>query len=129
MKSAPKTLDPAARAKFREVARLLADRGGDALDNATVDLVTLYAAAFTRWSQAEAEIAKTGAVVRSQVGAAVQNPWLAVSQAALRQVVRLAGELKISPKSRTRKPAAEPEPDGLSQLLKLRPHLDDAATA
>jgi P27 family predicted phage terminase small subunit len=120
MKRPPAHLDGQARAKFREVARLLEQRG-DALDNATLDLVVAYAAAFTRWSQAEAEIAKTGAVVRSQVGAAIQNPWLAVSQAALRQVVRLAGELRLGPKTRrARKPASEPEPDGLSALLKLK---------
>jgi P27 family predicted phage terminase small subunit len=89
VKSAPKSLDPAARKKFNEIARLLTNRG-NMLDQAVVDLVAAYAAAFTRWSQAEAEIAKTGAVVRSQVGAAIANPWLNVSATALRQVVRLA---------------------------------------
>ena len=125
MKKAPSTLDEPARQKWAKVYKVL-DRRGDDLNQGVLDCITAYAAAWARWSAAEAEIATVGPIVRSQTGAAIANPWCAVSATALRQVVRLACELKLTPKAKG-KAAKAPKPeapaagggDPLEQELRL----------
>ena len=89
----PKHLCKIGRANWRELLPILEARGD--VDPATLDLLTCYAASWSSWLSAESDQDR----IR----------WLR----ALRQ---LAGELRLTPKSRTAKPKDERDP-----ILRLLP--------
>ncbi len=114
---APEHLDETARRKWKEIIPQLPDLGPGTLDAASA-----YCQAFSRWTQAEAEIQRIGAVVRSSGGTAAVSPFVTVAAQAQRQMRQWANELKLTPKSRTRrKKDTEEEPsDPIVRLLRAK---------
>lgn len=96
----PDHLDATAR---EEWGRLL-DEMGAVGTLARVDRATLAAhcVTYSRWIQAEQQIAATGTVIRTQAGEARVSPWVKVAQDCLAVLRQFAIELGLSPASRTR---------------------------
>ena len=87
----PCELDPVALDKWNDLVALVWDY---AWNPATGDALANYCVNWSRWQQAEGEIAKTGAVVKSPSGYPIQNPYLSISnraQAELRKWGRICG--------------------------------------
>ena len=89
----PKHLCKIGRAKWRELLPILEARGD--VDQGVLDLLSCYCQAWSRWLQAEDDQDR----IR----------WL-------RAIRQLAGELRLTPKSRTAKPKDERDP-----ILRLLP--------
>lgn len=80
-----------------------------------------YCQSWARWVKAEKEIAKMGEVVKSPSGYPIQNPWLAISNRALKQTESFIKEFGLSPSARTRVDIEKPyEPDEIDRLLDRR---------
>lgn len=84
----PSHLAGAALVEWQRMAELLPKQTDRALLEA-------YCVSYARWLVAEGELAKTGPVVRSPQGGAVQNPWLAVSRASLRDFVKCLADMGL----------------------------------
>lgn len=98
--SAPKWLSEAARAEWRRVVRDLHDTGV----LTTIDLAVLegYCVSYARWRAAESVLATSPEVVESDKGNLYMNPWLGVGRTALRDMLRFAQELGMTPSARSR---------------------------
>ena len=97
---APKQLDGPARAKWAEVMPVLQGRG--AVDQGTADALTAYCLAWARYAAAETALREHGPIVKSPSGYPIQNPWLAVANKAEEQLRKWAGELGLTPASKSR---------------------------
>lgn len=87
----PATLNPSAATRWKAVVPDLMARGSfDAV------LVERYCQVWARWQEAEQAVTKTGTLVRTQQGRAVQNPYLAVASKAARDVVALEMRLGLA---------------------------------
>jgi len=61
-----------------------------------------YCAAYARWVDAEEKLAQTAAVVRTQSGNAIQNPYVGVANRAMEIMHKFASEFGLTPSSRSR---------------------------
>lgn len=110
----PKGLSPAARKEYQRTGkRLLAASLMTKLDG---PLLAGFAAVWARWLDAEAELQRTGPVVRSPNGYPILSPFLVIANSCLKQLRLYANEFGMSPASRTRvaatdQPAVEDEFD------------------
>jgi P27 family predicted phage terminase small subunit len=85
-----------------------------------VDLGTLamYCQAYARWKDAEAAIASAGILTTNDKGVEIVNPAVRVSDMSVKQMVRLASELGITPASRSKVKADAPaKGKSLAELL------------
>ena len=96
----PRDLDKRARAAWRYYAPLLAEMRTIGL--ADREALACYCAAVSRRERAEEELAKTAPLVKSPSGYPVQNPWLAIANKAMEQMLKWGQELGLSPAARTR---------------------------
>lgn len=64
--------------------------------------MAFYCQAWATASEAEAEIKKTGRIVKSPSGFPMQNPWVGIYNAAQKQAKELLAEFGLSPSARTR---------------------------
>ena len=100
----PDHLDERARSKFTSTAEMLARHGiMTELDSGALDR---YAVVWCRWVDAEAEVKRRGAVLKTEVGNVIQNPFLAVANKCLLQMAQIESEFGMTPSSRTRIRAA-----------------------
>ena len=74
----PAHLDDRARAKFDEMARMLAGCG--VRTELDPDALARYAVVWCRWLDAEAEIKRKGPIVKTEGGNIIHSPYLAVRQ-------------------------------------------------
>lgn len=96
----PKGLTKAAADEWKRVTRLLKTLGLVAeLDRAAL---AVYCEAWATWQHAQAEIAKTGHVVKSPSGFPIINPWVSVANGAHKQMQSLLSEFGLSPAARSR---------------------------
>jgi P27 family predicted phage terminase small subunit len=102
---APAHLDEQARQKWAEVLPILESRGD--VDQGALDALACYCSAWSRWTAAEAEVAKLGTVVKSPAGFPVPNPYLTVAKDAQRQMRQWGDVLQLH--KRPGRKAAEPE--------------------
>lgn len=80
--------------------------------------VLAYCQVFGRWRDAEQHVKRQGSIVKSPSGYPMMNPHLSVANKALNQLRQLAGELGLSPSSRTRistPPARDAEQDAFAE--------------
>ncbi|MGO9919510.1 MAG: phage terminase small subunit P27 family [Isosphaeraceae bacterium] len=97
---APKWLGKEAKALWRYFASRLAEvRVLTELDQ---QCLAVYVAAAARLAKAEAEIAKTGEVVKSPAGFAVTNPWVQIALKCTETMRHYGEQLGLSPAARTR---------------------------
>jgi P27 family predicted phage terminase small subunit len=102
----PAHLDQVAREEFaRTCERLEALKTLSAVDSA---VVALYAQTFSRWVEAEKQIAKTGLAINSYRGGQTVNPHVRIASSAMREMLRYLVELGLTPAARTRQRTVEP---------------------
>ncbi len=118
--SCPRHLDAVAKAEWKRVAGLLFKKGVITLADRGV--LTAYCRAWSLAIEADAKIQKYGTVLQSEkTGAFYQSPYLNQLTAAQKDLVRFAGELGMTPVSRTRVNVEENlENDPLVMLLRTR---------
>jgi len=96
----PEHLEPRAAARFEEMAALLAGHGlMTALDTGAL---ARYAVVWCRWTDAEAEVLRRGAIVKTAAGNIIQNPFLSVANKCLAQMAQIESEFGLTPSSRSR---------------------------
>ena len=66
-----------------------------------------YCQAWSRWVDAEGQVAKLGTLVKTSNNNVIQNPALAIANRAMEQMVKLATEFGMTPSSRSRIQVAE----------------------
>lgn len=98
--------DPVARAEWDRIAPMLITRG----QVTTVDRATLmgYCLKWAQWLALEVEAATHPAIVRSPTGNPIQNPAMVLANKTFLAMMKAAGELGITPASRSRVIASEP---------------------
>lgn len=110
----PKTLDAAAKARWRAVVPSLVRRG--AVD---IDTLATYCQVWARWRAAEQGIASSGQLVRNEKGRAVGSPLLPIANQAGSQVRALERQLGIS-SGEMAAASTDPAPTAAGPLLTRR---------
>lgn len=104
----PEGLSDTARDEWHRITKLLKKLGlVTELDRVAL---AMYCQAWATWVEAQAEIAKTGKVVKSPSGYPILNPWLSVANAAYKQMQTLLSEFGFSPAARSRIIVADKPP-------------------
>ena len=96
----PDHLDERAKAKFTQVAEMLARHG--IMTELDANAIARFAVVWCRWVDAEAEIKKRGPVVKTTADNVIQNPFLAVANKCLLQMAQIESEFGLTPSSRSR---------------------------
>ena len=106
----PTQLSAAAKTEWKRIAKELSQLGL----LSTIDRAALsaYCASWGRWIEAEEKLRQHGTIVKSPNGFPVQSPYLAVANAAMKQMVRILVEFGMSPSSRSGVEALPPEKEG-----------------
>ena len=114
---APAHLDDRARARFTEMAEMLARHG--VMTELDASALARYAVVSCRWIDAEAEVKRRGPVVKTEGGNAIQNPFLSIANKCLLQIAQIESEFGLTPSSRSRIRAAIPAdaPDPFEKYL------------
>jgi P27 family predicted phage terminase small subunit len=97
--AAPAYLDAGGKAEWKHQAKAMAATG--LLTGADHGVLAAYCASYSRWCEAQKHLNKA-TVVKAGNGTEIPSPWLAVSNKAQDQFVKLAGELGLTPTARTR---------------------------
>lgn len=93
-------LQGAARQEWWRIGRLLYDAG--LLTKIDAPALTAYCQSYGRWCEAEEEIRRTGAVIKSSKGQPMISPFLKVANIAWQQWTHMLVEFGMSPSSRSR---------------------------
>jgi P27 family predicted phage terminase small subunit len=96
----PAWLSPEAQEHWPLIAGQLRDAG--ILTVIDAPALALYCESFARWKNANDQVVKYGAVVKSPNGYPIQSPFLAIANRAHDQMVRLLAEFGMTPSSRSR---------------------------
>ena len=110
--TAPAYLNAGGVREWKHQAKAMAATG--LLTGADHGVLAAYCASYSRWCAAQKHLNKA-TVVKAGNGTDIPSPWLAVSNKAQDQFVKLAGELGLTPTARTRLtgtatiPTPEPE--------------------
>lgn len=97
---APGHLGAVARREWGRLKRKLGPAG--LLTALDADVLAMYCQAFARWVEAEDQLARFGPVVKTKNGNLVQNPYLAVANRSMEQMLAYARELGMTPSARSR---------------------------
>ena len=101
MPDPPEFLDAEARAEWDRTSKVLADMG--LLTKADRSALAAYCVAYSRWVQAEAQVAKYGTIVKSpEEGFPMKSPYRTVADQALEAMRKLMVEFGLTPSSRSR---------------------------
>ncbi|HEY0009885.1 MAG TPA: phage terminase small subunit P27 family [Tepidisphaeraceae bacterium] len=96
----PKHLSLEAKKEWRRITKELHTLGIiSKLDRAAL---AAYAQAWGRWCEAEEQLRNHGPIVRSPSGFPIQNPYLAVANKAMEQIMKISSEFGLTPSSRSR---------------------------
>ena len=104
---APDNLSEDEKTEWKRVSRLLRDAG--LLESLDKTLLTAYCITYSRWLKAENKIKRHGMLVKSPNGYPMQSPYLAIANKAMEQMLKILGELGMTPASRSRIPKQEKE--------------------
>jgi P27 family predicted phage terminase small subunit len=97
----PEFLDTEARAEWERTSQVLADMG--LLTLADRSALAAYCVAYSRWVQAEQQVARFGTIVKSpEKGFPMKSPYLTVADQALESMRKLMVEFGLTPSSRSR---------------------------
>jgi len=114
----PAWLDDEAKAEWGRITVDLAEMG--LLSKADRPALAAYCTAWSRWVDAEAQVKKYGAVVKSpDKGFPMKSPYLSIAEQALETMRKLMVEFGLTPSSRSRirVPAGGDEADELDRFL------------
>ena len=96
----PRHLSVEAKREWRRMGGELARMGVvTVVDRAAL---AAYCQAWSRWVDAEGQVARLGTIVKTANGNLIQNPYLAVANRAMEQMAKLATEFGMTPSSRSR---------------------------
>lgn len=90
----PDHLDAVATAEWYRVGGLLQDLA--ALSEADRNTLAAYCVAYSRWSAAEADVRKLGLIVKGTAGTPMQNPYLAIANTAMREMLAIGKQLGLA---------------------------------
>ena len=97
----PEFLDTAAREEWDRTSLILANMG--LLTLADRSALAAYCVAYSRWVQAEQQVARFGTIVKSpEKGFPMKSPYLTVADQALETMRKLMVEFGLTPSSRSR---------------------------
>ncbi len=96
----PPHLKEAEKAEWRRMVKLLYPLG--LLTEIDGDQLALYVTAYCRWREAEHQLAESGTVIKSPSGYPVLNPFLSVSNGAMKQMSECLAKFGCSPADRSR---------------------------
>lgn len=96
----PAHLGAGAKREWQRLRRKLAPAG--LLTPLDANVLAMYCMAWARWVEAEEQITRIGPVVKTKAGNLVQNPYLAVANRAMDQMLLYARELGMTPSARSR---------------------------
>ena len=109
--------NPEALAEWWRAGRILLDAG--ILDKADTSVLAALSIAYARWVDAEkhlypyvdeeGKLQNYGPVIKTRMGAFIPSPYLPIANRAMEQVMKLSGELGMTPASRSRMPQAKAE--------------------
>lgn len=102
----PSHLDQRARTRFAEIATMLARHG--VMTELDTSALARYSVVWCRWVDSEAEVKRRGAVVKTEGGNAIQNPFFSIANKCLLQMAQIESEFGLTPSSRSRIRAATP---------------------
>lgn len=105
-----------ARAEFERIVAKLTAAG--TIGGTDMGTITIYAATWGRWTEAQGQITKAGSVCKSPSGYPLINPYVTIANAAAKQLNLLARQLGLVAPARNRsrkKPKTRPQ--SISQLL------------
>ena len=105
----PSHLDPIARKEWARISKELYQCG--LLTSVDRAALSMYCVLYSRWVAAEKRVRELGVIVKSPNGYPIHSPYLAVANKAMDQMIRLLGELGLSPCARTRIEVNQPSPD------------------
>lgn len=100
MPQCPPHLQGEARKEWRRMGKKLLELG--LMTEIDRTALALYCQAWERWVEAEAEVKKLGAIVKSPNGFPIQNPYLAVANRAMVDLRKMLTEFGMTPSSRSR---------------------------
>lgn len=89
-----------ARREWRRLVREM--RASGVLAVVDRNALAAYCVAFARWADAEEKLAKSGMILKSDGGGLYQNPYLAIANRAIEQLIKIGSEFGFTPSSRTR---------------------------
>jgi len=116
---APAYFSEEAKAQWYKIGRMLV-RGG-ILTEADGTLLEAFCVVYARWVDSEKQVLRLGTVVKSGDGDLMRNPYLMVANRALDQLIKMMGDLGLSPSSRSRLQRNEPleQPSLVDELFRL----------
>jgi P27 family predicted phage terminase small subunit len=96
----PDHLEKRARARFTEMAEILARHG--LMTELDTSALARYSVVWCRWVDTEAEVKRRGPVVKTEGGNIIQNPFLSIANKCLLQMAQIESEFGLTPSSRSR---------------------------
>ena len=97
----PKFLDDEAKAEWFRTAKVLKDMGLLTLADRTA--LAAYCTAYSRWMNAEEQVRKFGAIVKSpEKGFPMKSPYLTIADQAMELMRKFMVEFGLTPSSRSR---------------------------
>ena len=104
----PAHLSHVARKEWRRLAKPLFDMG--VLSTVDRGALAAYCQSYARWVEAEEQLKKTPALLKTPSGYVQVSPWLTIANRERELMVRYMAELGLTPSSRTRI-SLDPPPD------------------
>ena len=96
----PSYLSPTAKAEWKRLAGALNEIG--LLTQIDRTVLAAYCQAYGRWVEAEKRLAETPPLLKTPAGYVQTSPWITISNKQVELMVRLMGELGLSPSARAR---------------------------
>ena len=97
--AAPAELDARGKREWVRITKSLDGLG--LLTGADTAILALYCASYSTWCQAQGKL-KKGRTVKAGNGTEIPSPWLAISNRAHDQIVKVGAELGLTPSARAR---------------------------
>ncbi len=105
----PRDLPPEAKAEWGRVVHILEEMG--ALHTADRALLVRYCRGWDEWCSLDADLARTGRVIKGRDGNVVRNPLWLMRQQSGQALNELSSALGISPSARLRSGIKHQRPD------------------
>lgn len=105
----PPNLDADSRKHYRRLTGLMAEAG--LVSQLDFDALSLYMSMWKRWKRAEAEVRKSGLVIKAPNGWLQKNPWLEIATQSIRDMRPFLTMFGLTPASRSKLSLPESEED------------------
>lgn len=103
----PSDLPPAGKRQWKAIFPKLAK--ARLITSVDIPMLKLYCERYATYEEANKHIKKEGLIVASPKGYPMQSPYLSISNKAFKDMVGILTEFGMSPSSRSRTSAVEPE--------------------